>query len=83
MSNRADIDSVTRFHNDRQFLQYNNTYIASAMGMDRSNYSSYVNGHLPITKGFLHRFYKIFDPEIQSVKRERERCRDIRKNISN
>jgi len=34
------------------------------MDMDRSNFSSYVNCHLPITTSFLRRFYAVFGNEL-------------------
>jgi len=72
MAQRADGDSLSRFLQDRELLSYNDAGIAKGMGMDRSNFSSYVNGHLPITKSFLRRFYSAFGPELQVI-RERRR----------
>jgi transcriptional regulator with XRE-family HTH domain len=64
MAQRADGEILGRFLQDRELLPYRDADIARRMGMDRSNYSSYVNGHLPITKGFLRRFYGVFGEEI-------------------
>ncbi|WP_431210353.1 hypothetical protein ACQ86N_30620 [Puia sp. P3] len=72
MAQRADGESLSRFLQDRELLPYNDAEIARGMGMDRSNFSSYVNGHLPITKSFLRRFYSAFGEELQGI-REKKR----------
>jgi len=68
MGKRADNDSLRKFLQDRELLPYTDAVTSARMGMDRSNFSSYVNGHLPITTSFLRRFYSVFGNEL--VKKE-------------
>jgi len=72
MTQRADGESLGKFLRDRELLPYNDAEIARRIGMDRSNFSSYINGHLPITRSFLRRFYTVFGPEVE-VMRERRK----------
>jgi len=72
MAQRADGESLGKFLRDRELLPYNDAEIARRMGMDRSNFSSYINGHLPITRSFLRRFYSVVGPEVE-VMRERRK----------
>ena len=68
MAQRADGESLRKFLKDRELLPYNDAEIARRMEMDRSNFSSYVNGHLPITRSFLRRFYTAFGEELQVIR---------------
>lgn len=67
MSTKVSIDRIQQFHEDRMRLPYNDVFIARKMQIDKSNYSSYINGRLKITNGFLHRFYKAFANELAAV----------------
>jgi hypothetical protein len=44
------------------------TKIAEAMGVKKTNFSSYLNGKLPITENFLARFYEIWGHELEKRK---------------
>ena len=72
MAQRADGESLSKFLQDRELLPYNDAEIARGMVMDRSNFSSYVNGHLPITKSFLRRFYSAFGEELGGIREKRK-----------
>jgi transcriptional regulator with XRE-family HTH domain len=71
MAQRADGESLSKFLRDRELLPYNDAEIARRMGMDRSNFSSYVNGHLPITRSFLRRFYSVLGQEVEVMQARR------------
>lgn len=72
MSRRATSEAVQQFKEDRELLNYTDAEIGRRMGIDRSNFSSYINGNLPITKDFIRRFYYAFLNEVLTIKRERE-----------
>jgi len=59
---------INRFKADRELLPYRDNEIAKSMGMDRSNFSSYYNGKLPITRAFLRKFYFVYLDEIKRAR---------------
>jgi hypothetical protein len=75
MSQPVSDDRKAKFHQDRGLLLYNDVDIAQRMAMDKSNYSSYINGRKTITNNFLRKFYTAFGEEINklSVPELRER----------
>jgi len=67
-SQRATPDEINTFVRDRDLLLMTDAEIARRMGLDRSNFSSYVTGRFPITRRFLRRFYGVFGREINAAK---------------
>jgi len=72
MGQRVNSETILKFHTDRNLLPITDAEIARSMGMDRSNYSSYVNGHLPITLFFLRKFYSAWGDKIDTLKLKNE-----------
>lgn len=67
MRKPVDNARIAKFHQDRELLLYNDINVAKGMAMDRSNYSSYINGRKTITHSFLHKFYKAFGEELSKL----------------
>lgn len=68
MSKKVDDIRIRKFYQDREVLaHYNDVDIAKKMQLDKSSYSSYVNGRNPITNNFLTRFYHAFGEEIKDI----------------
>jgi transcriptional regulator with XRE-family HTH domain len=59
---------IAEFRSDRDLLEYTDTHIARRMGIDKGNYSKYINGHQPITQYFLSLFYQAFGDELSDIK---------------
>lgn len=73
MRQRVDNKRIEKFFVDRDILQnYNDVDIAKKMGVDKSNYSSYVNRRKPITNAFLNKFYYAFEEEIKETLERRQ-----------
>jgi transcriptional regulator with XRE-family HTH domain len=68
MSKEARKSRIAEFRSDRDLLEYPDTQIAARMGMDKGNYSKYINGHQKITLYFLTLFYQAFGAEISAIK---------------
>jgi len=68
MSQTVTQPEIDQFKADRELLPYRDSEIAKSMGMDRSNFSSYYNGKLPITRAFLRRFYFVHLDEIKKAR---------------
>lgn len=69
MSRSVDSLRIAKFRLDRSLLLYKDIDIAKRMRMDKSNYSSYINGRKTITIAFLRKFYNEFGDEIDKLKK--------------
>jgi len=67
MSQPVREDRIAKFYQDRSLLPYNDGEIGNKMGVNKSNYSSYVNGRYPITNIFLRKFYAVFGEELNKI----------------
>jgi len=68
MSQTVTQAEIDQFKADRELLPYRDNEIAKSIGMDRSNFSSYYNGKLPITRAFLRKFYFVHLDEIKKAR---------------
>ncbi len=66
MSQPVGYDRIVKFWQDRKLLPYNDIEVAARIKVDKSNYSSYVNGRYPITNNFLRKFYAAFGDELKN-----------------
>jgi predicted nucleic acid-binding Zn-ribbon protein len=53
-------------------LPYNDVVVAERMGINKSNFSSYINGHKPITINFLKKFYEVHGREINELRQQQD-----------
>ena len=65
---RPTADEIDKFVRDRELLLLTDAEIARRMGIDRSNFSCYVTGRIPITRRFLRTFYGVFGRDINVAK---------------
>ncbi len=70
MSKRVDGRRITKFQQDRNVLPYTDAQIAVLMGINKSSYSSYINGRYPVTHTFLQKFYAAFEEELQQLRKD-------------
>jgi transcriptional regulator with XRE-family HTH domain len=75
MKREAHKDRIAEFRSDRNLLDYSDTRIAARMGMDKGNYSKYINGHQRITRYFLTLFYQAFGDELSAIKLATEKAK--------
>jgi len=68
MIREAHKDRIAEFRSDRDLLDYSDTQIAARMGIDKGNYSKYINGRQRITRYFLTLFYQAFGDELSAIK---------------
>ena len=68
MIKEAHKDRIAEFRSDRNLLDYSDTQIAGRMGINKGNYSKYVNGQQRITRYFLTLFYQAFGDELKAIK---------------
>ncbi|HEY6900912.1 MAG TPA: helix-turn-helix transcriptional regulator [Puia sp.] len=70
MSSQVDQQRIDKFKEDRQRLPYNDAILAQRMGVNKSNYSSYINGRKRITEAFLRKFYLAFGEELNPIRED-------------
>jgi len=68
MNKGAKEGHIDEFRSDRELLDYPDTHIAARMGIDKGNYSKYINGRQRITRYFLTKFYQAFGDELSAIK---------------